>query len=179
VYPAKDGKRYLEVLDFRQRVQSKSKFPEPIHGSPESTVENGDPPESTALVGVGVGVEDEGGGVAPRKRGKQPKVSMPKDFGVSERVRAWAAEKGYDRLQERLEHFVGKARANGYAYADWDEAFMSAIRDDWAKLPKAAPSAVPRGKPPEETPEQKRAARIAAERQLREYERMAQEQRNG
>lgn len=27
VYPAQDGKRYLEILDFNQRVQSKSKFP--------------------------------------------------------------------------------------------------------------------------------------------------------
>ena len=144
------GKPYIVLLDFGQRVQSKSKYPDPPDFSPESTVVHGDSPGKTALVVVGV--EDEVvGGSSPRKRGKQPKVQMPKDFGVSDRVRKWAAEKGYDRLQERLEHFKGKALANGYAYADWDEAFMGAIRDDWAKLPKASPSAVPRGKPVEST----------------------------
>lgn len=140
VYPAKDGKRYLEVLDFGQRQQSKSKFPAFGEAEQESTVIHGDPPEPTViprLVGVGVGVEDEDedvGEAAPRKRGKQPKVAMPADFAVSERVRTWAAEKGHGRLDERLEHFKSKARANGYTYADWDEAFMGAIRDDWAKL---------------------------------------------
>jgi len=56
VYPATDGKRYLEIQDFGQRVQSKSKYPAPIEGSRESAVIHGDSPESTALVGVGVGV---------------------------------------------------------------------------------------------------------------------------
>lgn len=32
VYPAADGKRYLEVVKFGQQVRSKSKFPEPIEG---------------------------------------------------------------------------------------------------------------------------------------------------
>lgn len=153
VYPAKDGKRYLEILDFGQRVQSKSKFPEPDGTVTDSTVIHGDTPEKTALVGVGVGVENVVD--SPRKRGKQPKVAMPEGFGISARVQAWADQKGHTRLQERLEHFIGKCRANGYTYADWDEAFMSAIRDDWAKLPaSAAPSSVQTGKPkgPSETP---------------------------
>jgi hypothetical protein len=60
--------------------------------------------------------------------------SLPAGFAVSDQVRAWAAEKGFDRLEERLEHFIGYAKANGKTYADWGQAFRNAIRDDWAKL---------------------------------------------
>lgn len=75
----------------------------------------------------------------PRKRGKPAKVPIPDDFALSARVEQWAKGKGFDRLTEHLEYFRGKAKANGYAYADWDEAFMGAVRDDWAKL-RLAPS---------------------------------------
>lgn len=147
-----EGKHYIQMLDFGQRVQAKSKFPDPPGGIPDSTVIHGDPPENTALVVDGVVVEDEG--VKPRKRGKQPKVPMPEDFGISDRVKRWAAEKGHKRLDEHLDAFKGKCRAHGYCYADWDEAFMEAVRSDWAKLPAASPSAVPSGKPqgPSESP---------------------------
>lgn len=72
VYPASDGKRYLQIHDFGQRIQSKSKFPDPPEGRTEvplrlvangdvqkSTVVHGEPPLPTVdnrLVGVGVGV---------------------------------------------------------------------------------------------------------------------------
>lgn len=32
---------------------------------------------------------------------------------------------------------MAKAKARGYAYADWDAALMEAIRQDWAGLRKA------------------------------------------
>ncbi len=67
------------------------------------------------------------------------KRDMPPNFSISERVRQWAADKGHDRLSERLEHFKGKALAKGYVYADWDEGFMGAIRDDWAGFNATAP----------------------------------------
>ena len=71
----------------------------------------------------------------PNKRA----VSLPEDFTISDRVRAWATAKGFDHLEKRLEHFAGYARANAKKYADWDQAFMNAIRDDWAKLALAKP----------------------------------------
>jgi len=137
VYPASDGKRYLELLDFGQRIQSKSKYPEPSGDSPKVTVNHGDPPESTAVVGVGVGVEGVVGREAdppPRKRGKPNKTPLPENFGISDRVRKWAEQRGFDRLTEHLESFCSKARARAYTYADWDDAFMEAVREDWAKL---------------------------------------------
>lgn len=41
-YLATDGKRYLQIINFGQRVQSKSKFPDPLE-----TESNGDPPLNT------------------------------------------------------------------------------------------------------------------------------------
>lgn len=74
--------------------------------------------------------------VSARKRATPAKTPMPEDFSISDRVRKWANEKGFSMLDAHLEHFAGKARAKAYAYADWDEALMCAIRDDWAGLRK-------------------------------------------
>lgn len=79
---------------------------------------------------------------ASRKRAPS-KTAMPEDFGISERVKAWAAEKGYAQLDQHLESFRAKARAKGYTYADWDAAFMEAIRENWAKLQPAGGNVVP------------------------------------
>lgn len=62
------------------------------------------------------------------------KTPPPEGFSVSTSVQDWAAKNGHTRLPERLEHFLGKCRANNYRYADWDAAFMGAVRDDWAKF---------------------------------------------
>lgn len=59
---------------------------------------------------------------------------IPPDFGISDRVVNWAADKGYNRLPEYLEAFIGRARAKGYTYVDWDDAFMNSIRDDWGNI---------------------------------------------
>lgn len=75
--------------------------------------------------------------VKPEPKPKKPKTQMttlPTDFQVSERVKVWASEKGFDRLDEHLENFIGYATANAKKYADWDQAFMNAIRGNWAKL---------------------------------------------
>lgn len=68
------------------------------------------------------------------KKPKSTMTTLPVDFKVSDQVKAWANEKGFDRLDEHLENFVGYAIANAKKYADWDQAFMNAIRGNWAKL---------------------------------------------
>src|SRR5882757_3647148 len=65
---------------------------------------------------------------------KKAETSIPPDFRISDRVRAWASEKGHDRLEQRFEHFVGWAVAKGARYASWEQTFMNAIRDDWAQI---------------------------------------------
>lgn len=69
-----------------------------------------------------------------KKSRKAPATPIPENFSVSDRVNTWASKNGFGFLDKRLEHFRGLAIAKGYVYADWDQAFMNAIRDDWAKL---------------------------------------------
>lgn len=62
------------------------------------------------------------------------KTQMPPDFGISDRVKAWALENKHGQLEQHLAAFRLACQAKGYAYADWDAAFMKAVRDNWAKL---------------------------------------------
>lgn len=71
-----------------------------------------------------------------RARRVSRKTPLPDDFGISERVRRWAEEKGVMNLRRHFEAFVGKCKAKDYRYVDWDEALMGAIRDDWARIGK-------------------------------------------
>lgn len=153
------GKTYLQINKFQQQTRTASKCPAPDSECSQMIA-------NEHLVVSVVGVVSEGVVDVPRKRGKQPKVAMPESFGISERVRSWAVEKGYHSLEARLEHFRGKCKANSYAYADWDEAFMGAIRDDWAKIASKTATSVVQGKTkeqalaPSETPEERRRAQI-------------------
>jgi hypothetical protein len=52
---------------------------------------------------------------------------------------SWAAEKGHSNLEMHLESFTSKCRSKGYEYVDWDEAFMEAIRKNWAGVQQAQP----------------------------------------
>jgi phage replication O-like protein O len=65
------------------------------------------------------------------------KRNIPDDFGISERVIKWAEKNGYSNLESHLENFILASKKKAYLYADWDAAFMSAIRDNWAKVPAA------------------------------------------
>lgn len=133
------GKPLLRMLDTNWPVRSEPRYPPP-------TADGCTQLRATDSVFVGgVVVEDEGG--KARKRAtptpKAVKTPMPEGFAVSDRVRKWAQEKGFDRLDEHLQAFASKCRAKGYAYVDWDEAFMEAIREDWAKLRRGRDSAPP------------------------------------
>lgn len=63
------------------------------------------------------------------------KTSLPSDFCISDRVIKWANENNYRDLQKHFDNFVLQAQAKNYQYANWDSAFMTAIRDNWAKVP--------------------------------------------
>ena len=82
----------------------------------------------------------------PKSTGKKPpsakkqKTTLPPDFDISPQVQAWAESNGHTQLPARLENFRLAAERNGYQYADWDAAFKTAIRDDWAKLSLQAPA---------------------------------------
>lgn len=65
---------------------------------------------------------------------------LPEPFVVSDRVKAWAQQHDFGKLDQHLEHFVSTAQARAYVYADWDAAFMNAIRKDWAGVRAAVQS---------------------------------------
>ena len=78
--------------------------------------------------------------IEQKKRNKKEKSSkpekniLPKDFGISDAVRKWAQEKGFNHLELHLEAFKDIALSRGYEYVDWDRAFMRAIRENWGKI---------------------------------------------
>lgn len=80
--------------------------------------------------------QENGSAAAPpaRARKRAPRTALPEGFGISDRVREWAAESGFPDLGQHLVAFKSKCSAKGYVFADWDAALMEAIRDDWAKL---------------------------------------------
>jgi hypothetical protein len=143
------GKRYLELVDFKQQVRAKdSKYPSPggacvadaQHVTSTSTAH-------APVFGDGDVSEDGGEAAAPpppsKPDRKKSKTSLPPGFVVSDRVKAWASENGHGQLPQHLEAFRLKATAAGYTYADWDAAFMTAVREDWAKLKTAPRFAAP------------------------------------
>lgn len=85
---------------------------------------------------------------AKPKKQKPAQSLIPDDFAISERVRKWAERKGYGQLDDHLESFIRKCKAKAYQNASWDDAFMEAIREDWAKLRgKSANGAAPAPEP--------------------------------
>lgn len=151
-----EGDEYWVVTGWakHQKIDRPSyKHPQPPQNSthPRRTFDEASP-SATPRSGVeSSGVESSGcmspspttrpqhGGMAKEgqqttKQAKARKSAMPADFSASDRVKAWAVVKGFDRLDQHLEVFKAKVAANGYAYADWDAAFMEAIRQDWARL---------------------------------------------
>ena len=107
-----------------------------------------DPPESARGIEGASGFESrerdgdgDGDGerdapdVAPAKRSRRSRATpLPTDFNTSDKVKKWARSKGYGDLDLHLEAFRDKCAAKAYSYADWDAAFMTAIRQDWAGL---------------------------------------------
>lgn len=145
VYPAMDGMSYLHLLNFRQQTRAKaSKYPlpEPTHDAEAQPMRSAcaaDDTQAPTNRAAGARLYGDGDGDGDGARGKRAarpqKRPLPEGFAVSDRVRAWALAKGCDRLDERFESFVSYAKRSGTTYADWDEALMAAIRDNWAKLP--------------------------------------------
>lgn len=110
--PGSDALSIAQALREEMRKQSLGNAPTPI------------PPSPTLRSGEGTRARVAGSPIDP-------------DFGVSEAVRRWAEKRDYGDLTPYLEIFVGRNRASGRVYKDWDQAFMNAIREDWYGLRKA------------------------------------------
>lgn len=174
--------RYIQVLAFSKhqsphRDEKASTIPAPYeHGA--NTVQTQDvhaanPPDSpitdSPITDSGLLNEEIApapvAAATPKKTRPPAKTPLPDGFCISERVRSWAAEKGYSNLQRHFENFVGACKAKGYTYVCWDEAFMGAIRNDWAKLNTPQPRASP-GRPALDLAAAQKAANEEAKRRL-------------
>jgi len=65
------------------------------------------------------------------------KTPIPSDFSITDRVIDWANREGHRELKKHFDNFVLVAQSRNYQYADWDAAFMRAIKDNWAKVPSS------------------------------------------
>lgn len=120
------GSGNQEQEQDKDKVKLKSLTPDQAFSIPERESLRGEttPPPQAELIPPAP--------ATPKRR--RPETTLPADFAISDRVTAWAAEKGFGQLDQRLEYFTGYALAKAARYADWDQAFMNSIRDDWAKL---------------------------------------------
>ena len=133
------------TLPSKSGDQAAKPVPEPltdIHGdlTVNSQKHNGEnPPDSLIHRFTDSLIPDSSAPQAakPKQKRAPSKTSLPEGFCISDRVKAWAAEKGHQFLEIHFDHFISACKRRGYTYADWDEAFMSAVRDNWAKLDPA------------------------------------------
>lgn len=89
------------------------------------------------------GVQGEGDKKPKPKKSRSVATTLPEGFQISDRVLKWAAQQGLAGVLDlHFEAFVSTCKAKGYAYVDWDEAFMSAVRKNWANI-----AAKPKGEP--------------------------------
>jgi hypothetical protein len=139
------GVSCIQVLAFKEHQtphvrEADSSLPAYVPSTTKAVTEHNQGSDKALPRSPDSGFSDSGLGTAaspppPIPKARKPqKTALPDDFGITERVRAWAAAKGYGQLDDHLEAFKRKARAKAYSYASWDEAFMEAIREDWAKL---------------------------------------------
>lgn len=132
------GEEYLQLEDFGQRVQAKSKFPNP----PDSTVVHGEEPESPVNIRLGVVVvEGEVGGEGQRTFARWSESlngieAVPADHGVF----AYAEKVGIPREFLALawawfEKTYGQGgRRASKKYKDWPGVFRDAVEGGWPKL---------------------------------------------
>lgn len=113
------GKPYLQMVDFGQRVQSKSKFPDPpeIGDSQKSTVIHGESPGKTALDGDGDGDGDEGCGASPALPVPPPAILIPVNDG-SEAPISEAEVAEFSKLYPAVEVLAELRKMRGWALAN-------------------------------------------------------------
>lgn len=146
VYPALDGKRYLQLLDFRQQVRAKeSKFPQPpgddarMHSTCVADAKQVQANAHLGVVVCGDGDGDEdviGGARAKPKRSS----ALPPDFQPDEAGVQLASELGID-IKLELVKFTDHHLARGTSMKDWQAAWRT-----WARKAREfqAPRAGPR-----------------------------------
>lgn len=128
-----NGSKYLHIHKFKEHqvINRPSKPHCPIYEPSLNTP--GVIREDSGLKGR-EGKGEEGKGKEKEKTRAASRLrSLPDGFAISERVETWAKEKGYslDLMPAHFEQFISYVKRKQPKYADWDEAFMTCVREDW------------------------------------------------
>ena len=151
VYPAQDGKRYLELLDFKQRVRaSVSKFPPMTCTCQTDGGQVAVKCPSCARLDV-FGDEDVDGEVHPRASPPNPKklgTRLPDDWTLPDDWGAWAKsarpELDITLLRDKFrDYWCGVPGSRGRK-ADWQATWRNFVRSERAPyVTPAKPSGLP------------------------------------
>ena len=139
VYPAKDGKRYLELLDFRQQVRAKaSKFPYMQCTCAADAKQTGIRCEACAHLDV-FGDEDE-----DDKRRKRLASRLPDDWELDDELRAYCQTNRPDldpelTAREFKNYWLAKSGKDATKLR-WDLTFQNWVMRSNARPPLAKPN---------------------------------------
>ena len=135
IYNVED-ERYLFIPRYRQRVRAKhSYFPKPPKQISDLTDDESDMSQTHVQhVSAEQNRTEQNRTEQKARQRRKSQTSIPPDFTISQRVLVWAEKRNISNLDAHLEYFVGRAKAKDYTYVDWDEAFMEAVRKDWAGI---------------------------------------------
>lgn len=133
VYPAQDGKRYVQVEKFGQQVRSKSKYPEPVDINSTPPLAPDIPCKqllADAHLGV-VGVEGVVGGVEQQASQAPPSTRgsrLPGDWTLPD---GWGEEGNRARAEEGLPPVNPKSEAGRFRDYWHAQAGQKGVKLDW------------------------------------------------
>lgn len=145
------NKKYLQINNFGQRVQSKAKYPGPEDGevvqvSPESTVDHGDSPSRASRARSESDTEsdtksDTKSITAPKNGAAKRKTQIPFENPPEEWLAYPVQKMGWERkrAEEAFESMRLWAKSKGIVYLDWMAAWQGWCRRDDEKVPIRSP----------------------------------------
>ena len=92
----------------------------------------------TQSVANGIPMETQPkGNQEPITKNHKPRTKISDNFKISDTVAQWAYENNYkpDALERHRKYFILACKSNSYEKENWDDFFIKAVVDNWAKLP--------------------------------------------
>jgi hypothetical protein len=131
----KDGKPYLAVNKWEQRVRSRPKYPAPTDdGCQPIDGHLSDTGQTTVGLGKGKG---KGKGEGATSRTSRELLTIPPGWAPDGKTVDWC-KREFGLVPEAVDRyrfaFIDICEAKQYRYRDFDAAFRNCIRQDWPKF---------------------------------------------
>lgn len=127
VYPAQDGERYLELLDFGQQIRAKkSRFPNPLSTCVADAQQM--PADAHLGVSVSVSVSESVVGIADADKPSRAKAKtrIPDDFEPDDTGKRLCVDAGFSCVEELMK-FRNHHEAKGTTMANWQAGWRTWI----------------------------------------------------